>query len=372
MSAATESRVQSPQSPQLVQSEGSEDERMVPQWSQLVYGTGPKGRHMHMASSFSNSMILVGGQGSDGVSGDRSIYRLVLDPAACWTEVSSQLPSPITQGCCCSDGERIYIIGGWDPINMKRNHHTIAISEKATLTNTQEDLSTPSSPTDIDVTLLQTEGEQPGGVTFSSAAEVNKKIYAFGGRSTCSESRMWVFDPDKLTWSVSTATTTSKRSSHSLTAIGERLFVFGGISEEGVASGDIFSYDTVTNTFTRPLKYSGTAPSPRYGHAACSFGSQLFIHGGYSTDDTPLSDLFVIDLSQQDPEWQSLFTKNAPPATAYHSLCVLSGVLCLFGGKHAALATNDNNDIWMLDIDTQEEVIQPESEYSVEENEETQ
>ena len=358
------------QSPQMVQSEGqSEDEGMVPQWNQVVYGTGPKGREMHMSGTLGTSMIVVGGQGDSDVVSDKKIYRLGLDPAACWNEVTCKIPKAITQGCCCSDGDRMYIIGGWDPTELKRNHQTIAITEKprAAGANIHDDITLPTAPSEINVSVLKTEGEQPGGVTFSSAAEVNKKIYAFGGRSTAVESKMWVFDPSVMTWSISTATTTYKRSSHTLTAVGDRLFIFGGMDEEGVASAELLTYDTITNTFTQPLKYSGTQPSARYGHAACSFGSQLFIHGGLSKDNNLLSDLLVIDLSQQSPEWQTLFTKNAPPPTAYHSICILSGVLCLFGGRHTP---QNNNDIWMLDVGTQDEGILPESESSVEEDEE--
>ncbi|KAJ1563957.1 hypothetical protein HK405_000169 [Cladochytrium tenue] len=68
---------------------------------------------------------------------------------------------------------------------------------------------------------------------------------------------------------------------HTLTAIGERLYLFGGAhaAGAGACTNDLWVFDTDTSTWSRPVARGG-APSPRRGHSAASWGRRLFVFGG--------------------------------------------------------------------------------------------
>ena len=97
-----------------------------------------------------------------------------------------------------------------------------------------------------------------------------------------------------------------KRSSHSSTMVGDKLYVFGGFSPEkwwNVVS----ILDTNTMTWIK-RDTTGAIPCSRYAHAACQDGSTMYIFGGFgmprSGIETYLNDVFALDIAKM--KWRRL------------------------------------------------------------------
>ena len=72
------------------------------------------------------------------------------------------------------------------------------------------------------------------------------------------------------------------RSSHSLTAIGDTLYLWGGEHAPRVPlGGDLYAYSLAQQTW-RKVAVQGEPPSLRNAHAAAALGSDLYIFGGRS------------------------------------------------------------------------------------------
>ena len=70
------------------------------------------------------------------------------------------------------------------------------------------------------------------------------------------------------------------RSAHSTTLVNERLlYTFGGW-DGNEELGDLHSFDTTTETWSRVLT-RGDKPAPRHFHNACKIHNRLYLFGGY-------------------------------------------------------------------------------------------
>ncbi|EFJ04190.1 hypothetical protein SELMODRAFT_432643, partial [Selaginella moellendorffii] len=89
------------------------------------------------------------------------------------------------------------------------------------------------------------------------------------------------------TWSkpVMKGTHPSPQDSHSSTAVGSKLYVFGGTDGTSPLN-DLFVLDTTTNTWGKPDVF-GDVPAPREGHSTSLIGDNLFVFGGCGKSSDP-------------------------------------------------------------------------------------
>ncbi|KAL4430939.1 hypothetical protein ABPG75_006195 [Micractinium tetrahymenae] len=142
------------------------------------------------------------------------------------------------------------------------------------------------------------------------------------------------------------------RSSHSITAVGDVLYLWGGEHAPRVPIGtDVHAYDLKERAW-RKLKTTGTPPSLRIAHAAAALGQHIYIFGGRSGIDIgegSLSDLHRFDTAAS--AWSEVALapgSPAPPARSYHAMAAAGGKLYLFGGCGAGSAGR-LNDLWEFD-----------------------
>ncbi|XP_066445355.1 rab9 effector protein with kelch motifs-like [Eleutherodactylus coqui] len=128
----------------------------------------------------------------------------------------------------------------------------------------------------------------------------------------------------------------SPRTFHtSSSAIGDKFYVFGGGEKgaEPAADNKLHVFDTVSLTWMQPVT-SGDPPKPRHGHTITAVGSKLFIHGGMAGSSF-FSDLFCIDTDTM--AWEQLRTKGEPPPPcAAHSSVCWENFIYIFGGMTEA------------------------------------
>jgi hypothetical protein len=113
----------------------------------------------------------------------------------------------------------------------------------------------------------------------------------------------------------------SARSSHKLSAIDGRGYLFGGEAEARQSiDSTMHCLDATAGTWTRPAAaYGGgasaAAPQPRVGHAQAAVSGKLLVFGGRTGEE--MGEAALDDLWQWDPVsalWEPV--RLAPPAAA--------------------------------------------------------
>lgn len=114
-------------------------------------------------------------------------------------------------------------------------------------------------------------GTIPTSRAAHAVAPIGRQIYMFGGRNeNMRMNDMYSLNMDNFEWKQlannDPTRTLQGRSWHTLTSIDEqRLFLFGGYSQDDEPMNDCWLYDTTNNIWT-PFNYSFA--KPRFWHSA--------------------------------------------------------------------------------------------------------
>ncbi|KAG2454804.1 hypothetical protein HYH02_000636 [Chlamydomonas schloesseri] len=124
------------------------------------------------------------------------------------------------------------------------------------------------------------------------------------------------------------------RSSHSITVIDNKVYLFGGEHDPRVPVGnELYEYDMATGTW-RVVEVKGEAPPPRVAHAAAAVGSTLYVFGGRDGRDVgegASNQLHAFDTTTST--WRLLAPAGSPPPQrSYHTMTSLGHKLYVFGG----------------------------------------
>ncbi|KAH0787338.1 multiple epidermal growth factor-like domains protein 8 isoform X1 [Histomonas meleagridis] len=87
------------------------------------------------------------------------------------------------------------------------------------------------------------------------------------------------------------------RMKHTLTTCGDKIYLFGGISETSTLLNDFWVLDTSVNGLLNPIwkLVPGECPPPRHSHAAYCLKNKLYIVGGYDQNNEKLNDIWRFD-----------------------------------------------------------------------------
>jgi N-acetylneuraminic acid mutarotase len=138
------------------------------------------------------------------------------------------------------------------------------------------------------------------------------------------------------------------RESHSITAIGAKLYVFGGFDGARVLN-DLYVFDTHAGLWSQ-LVHTGISPAARAGHSATALGTpaHLVVFGG-ANSSRRFADVQLFDTA--DSHWQKPAVRGRPPAPRYyHCACLARGSLLIFGGSDGSACLADlhalNTESW--------------------------
>ena len=179
----------------------------------------------------------------------------------------------------------------------------------------------------------------------------------------------------------------SPRYYHSSVIIENTLYIFGGKSSESIKN-QIYTLDLDTYYWSRP-QVIGNIPH-RYGHTSVEYNNNMFTFGGIGTGEKILDDFYILTVNNNILTWVEIVPPNTvseevksniiqspvmanqlpssinsiyqlspskivttsdvwPPALAFHSSCVIDGVIYIIGGTdHTKYA--QNNSIWRYHI----------------------
>ncbi|XP_059640606.1 nitrile-specifier protein 5 isoform X2 [Cornus florida] len=183
-----------------------------------------------------------------------------------------------------------------------------------------------------------------------------KLLYVFGGygKDNCQTNQVHVFDTVKRTWSepIMKGTPPTPRDSHSCSAVGDNLFVFGGTDGMNPLK-DLHILDTTSNTWISP-SLRGDGPEAREGHSAALIGKRLFIFGGCGKssnnyDEEHYDDLYI--LNTETFVWKRAVTSGSPPAKRdSHTCSSWKSKIVVIGGEDTY--NYYLSDVHILDADT--------------------
>nr|AML78645.1 putative LOV domain-containing protein [Miconia bicolor] len=266
-----------------------------PEWRHVQVSSPPPGRWGHTLSCVNGSHLVVfGGCGRQGLLNDVFLLDLDANPPA-WREVSGLAP-PIPRSwhsSCTLDGNKLIVSGG--------------CADSGALLS--------------DTFLLDLFMEKP----------VWRELLA--------------------------AWTPPSRLGHTLTVYGGRkILMFGGLAKSGplrFRSSDVFTMDLseeepcwrcVTGSgMPGSGNPAGIGPPPSLDHVAVSIpGGRILIFGGSVSGLHSVSQLYLLDPTDEKPAWKILNVPGRPPRFAWgHSTCVVDGTRAIvLGGQ--------TGEDWML------------------------
>ncbi|XP_069104002.1 uncharacterized protein [Argopecten irradians] len=157
---------------------------------------------------------------------------------------------------------------------------------------------------------LETKGEPPLGRSSHSTVVVGRKAFVFGGENIPRvpiSNIVHCLDLDTRTWSEleTSGDVPVPHNAHTAVAVGHVMYVFGGRTGINMGEGsfnDLYAFDTRNNMWTL-LKPKGVAPSARSFHAMTAVGNRLFVFGGCS-EEGRLNDLHAYDIDTNTWEQQ--------------------------------------------------------------------
>ncbi|KAI9252108.1 hypothetical protein BY458DRAFT_536036 [Sporodiniella umbellata] len=124
-------------------------------------------------------------------------------------------------------------------------------------------------------------------------------MYIFGGTNGRQYfNDLWSFDLTTHTWTkiAVDGTVPAPRERCSSAIIDDALYIFGGRGDEGTELNDLCGYK-IKNRYWSAFQNMGTSPSPRHGHTMTAIGDRMFIIGGDNDfakmDDASL--IYILD-----------------------------------------------------------------------------
>lgn len=270
-------------------------------------GTAPTKRFKHTATVLGKVIIFIGGQETDTKRFNEIIYYDTESKSFSQPTIKGDKVPNFSRHTSCLVGSKVYVFGGFD------GH------------GTNFDLATfdPYARSWCNVTKAAQKGIMPPSRTNHAAAAVGKNMYIFGGNNNNEEGKYQVLDDLNMldtvtmTWSrpKTTGTAPCARSGHTLTAIGKKLYLFGGgvwNEREGWVHkfNDLYVLDTETLHWTKP-ECQGKIDTSTFP-ISFAVGRFLFIFGGGSKPlHSVTNDLYILDTATLT--WSSPDSEGTKP-----------------------------------------------------------
>ena len=138
------------------------------------------------------------------------------------------------------------------------------------------------------------------------------------------------------------------REALAMTSVGLKVVLFGGLSQNDDGEGrsdELWEFDAVTMVFTRLYargdSASASGPSARFGHAMSAIGTKVFVYGGVTDSIAYANDLWEWDMFTLD--WTCLNAEagvigTVPSGRQYHTMVAVGTRLFLHGGETARVS----------------------------------
>eukprot|EP01132_Coremiostelium_polycephalum_P007547 gene7547-9279_t len=295
--------------------------------SPKFYGHAPSKRFKHTATCVGRKIVFIGGQETDTKRFNDIIYFDIDTQTFSSPSIKGDRVPNFSRHTSSLVGDKIYVFGGFD--GHGTNFDLAVYHTRSRVW------------TNIPKTFLR--GQSPISRTNHASAVVGSNVYIFGGNNNNEFGHyqvlgdLHVLNTESMTWSQPEVTGDKPcaRSGHCLTAIGTKLYLFGG----GVWNetngwiekfNDIHVFDTERNHWTKPVTKGDVQTST----FAISFniGRYLFIFGGGSKPrHCVTNEIYALDTESFFWDVPSI-EEPRPPARDMGTACVAGGDVYFMGG----------------------------------------
>jgi len=149
---------------------------------------------------------------------------------------------------------------------------------------------------------VKASGTAPSPRTHHTTASCGDCVYVFSGGKSGAEPvqdrQVYSYDVSSNSWSSLSISgeSPSPRHGHSLTVIANKIYCFGGMAGSKFYN-DLHILDLEKGCWITPKIKKRNLPEPRAAHAAVTEGTNLYIFGGMSKEGMALDDLWKLDTS---------------------------------------------------------------------------
>ena len=182
-------------------------------------------------------------------------------------------------------------------------------------------------------------------------AKVGSKFYTFGGilENGSHNNELWLYDPAINEWSlqaVNSSIVPKGVASHTLTLVNDKwLYLFGGRTEDSHFLSDMYRLDiTQTNSeWERVIAKGGKTELRRLVGHSCVFHSEsqsLLVFGGFLPDNArfpkrtnTLHAYHVLENYWTEIGYNAVDTTEAPKDRAFHSAVIMGNYMVIYGGN---------------------------------------
>nr|AML79252.1 putative LOV domain-containing protein [Cephalotaxus harringtonia] len=317
-------------------------------WRKLTVGGAVEpSRCNFSACAAGNRLVLFGGEGIN-MTGLNDTFVLDLsaaNPEWRYVKVSSPPPGRWGHTLSCLSGSSLVVFGGCNRQGLLNDVFTMDLDAQQP-------------------TWREVAGSAPPlpRTWHSSCTLDGTKLIVSGG---CADSGVMLSDTflldltmEKPIWrEIPVSWSPPSRLGHTLTAYeGQKILLFGGLAKSGplkLRSSDVYTIDiSEEEPKWRYLTGSGMpgtgnpggiSPPPRLDHVAVSLpGGRVLIFGGSVAGLHSASQLYLLDPTDEKPEWKMLNVPGQPPRYAWgHSTCVV-------GGTRAFVLGGQTGEEWIL------------------------
>ncbi|PAN14153.1 hypothetical protein PAHAL_2G388000 [Panicum hallii] len=189
--------------------------------------------------------------------------------------------------------------------------------------------------------------ESPSPRMGHTVTSVGNSTYVIGGRGGPSEilDDVWVLQSAENTWLrlECSGNIFRPRHRHAAAAVASKIYVFGGLSNEGIYSC-MNVFDTKSKQWSM-LPAAGEWPCARHSHSLVSYGSKLFMFGGHDGQQA-LNDFYSFDTTTL--RWNKESTNGGTPSPRFsHCMFIYKNYLGILGG---CPITGNNQEVTLLNL----------------------
>lgn len=255
-------------------------------WTNMVTtGQGPGPRDSHGALIVGNQMIVFGGTNGSKKVNDLHILDLGTKE---WVqpECKGNPPSPRESHTATLIGDDKLVIFGGSGEGESNYLNDLHILDLKTMVWMN----------------IEVRGDIPVPRDSHSATAVGHKLFVYGG--DCGDRYQGgvdMLDVHSLTWSKLSVQGSSPgvRAGHAAVNIATKVYILGGVGDRQYYN-DAWVLDLCTCSWTQ-LDTCGQQPQGRFSHTAVVADSDIAIYGGCGEDERPLNDLLVLQLGAEHP-----------------------------------------------------------------------
>ena len=197
----------------------------------------------------------------------------------------------------------------------------------------------------------------PGTANSNNHNNAGVRVIVFGGKADHGViSPSYTMNTELLEWAslVASGTAPAKRYAHCAAAVGRRMYIFGGCDTDK-RMNDMSYLDTENgNVWVKPKIELGTEPSKRSNATLTAVGKRLYLFGGFDGNNY-LNDLW--EYNTEANTWNEVsFEKSndendsaMPVGRAGHSANLIDKWIYVFGGRISM--NNRTNELWRLNTE---------------------